>query len=130
MLKGKGLSKASGTYPQKINYSTPPGNQWTCCCKFIWMTSGLRYKPGGSRLKGLCSQGSAPAFPNKNFKKRSKELPWQPKNCCWNVRTAAKSHAKMNYKCLTEINYLYSGLSLMMTLTQGLYSVRYKVSWL
>ena len=34
----------------------------------------------------------------------------------------------MNYKCLTEINYLYSGLSLMMTLTQGLYSVRYKVS--
>ena len=34
----------------------------------------------------------------------------------------------MNFKYLNEINSLYSGLSLMMTLTQGLYSVLYKAS--
>ena len=44
------------------------------------------------------------------------------------IRTAAKSQAKINYRCLTEINSRYSGFSLMMTLTQGLCSVRYKVS--
>ena len=37
---------------------------------------------------------------------------------------------KTSYRCLTEINSRYYGLSLMRTLTQGPYSVRFKGSWL
>ena len=44
------------------------------------------------------------------------------------IRTAAKSQAKIIYRCLTEINSSYYGLSLMRTLTQGPHSVRYKGS--
>ena len=43
------------------------------------------------------------------------------------IRTAAKSRAKINYRRLTEINSWYYGLSLMRTLTQDPYSIRYKV---
>ena len=43
------------------------------------------------------------------------------------IRTAAKSRAKINYRRLTEINSWYYGLSLMRTLTQDRYSIRYKV---
>ena len=35
------------------------------------------------------------------------------------LRTAAKSCAKINYRCLTEINSCYYGLSLLKTVTQG-----------
>ena len=35
------------------------------------------------------------------------------------LRTAAKSYAKINYRCLTEINSCYYGLSLLQTQTQG-----------
>ena len=41
-------------------------------------------------------------------------------------RTATNSPAKTNYRHLAEINSRYYGLSLMRTLTQGPYSVRYK----
>ena len=41
------------------------------------------------------------------------------------IRTAAKTQAKIYYKCLTDINSRYHGLSLMRILTQGPYSVRY-----
>ena len=44
------------------------------------------------------------------------------------IRTAAKSQAKVNHRCLTEINSRYYGLLLMRTLTQGLYSAHYKGS--
>jgi len=44
--------------------------------------------------------------------------------------TAATSQAKINYRCLTEINSGYFGVSLMRTLTQTLYSVHCKWSWL
>ena len=45
------------------------------------------------------------------------------------LRTAAKSPAKINYRCLTEINSRYYGLSLTgMTLTRGPYSVPSKGS--
>ena len=43
------------------------------------------------------------------------------------IRTAAKSRSKINYRRLTEINSWYYGLSLMRTLTQDPYSIRYKV---
>ena len=46
------------------------------------------------------------------------------------IWTAAKSQAKVDHGCLTEINSRYYGLSLMLLLTQGLYGVRYKRSWL
>ena len=42
------------------------------------------------------------------------------------IRTAAKSQAKINWRCLTEINSRYYGLSPMRTLTEDLYSVRNK----
>ena len=48
----------------------------------------------------------------------------------WIIRTAAKSQAKINYRCLTEINSRYYGLLLMRTLTQDPHSVRNKGSWL
>ena len=35
------------------------------------------------------------------------------------IRTAAKSPAKINYRCWTEINSRYYGLSLLWTLTHG-----------
>ena len=44
------------------------------------------------------------------------------------IRTAAKSPAKTNYRCLTEINSRYYELSLMRTLTRGPHSVRHKGS--
>ena len=44
--------------------------------------------------------------------------------------TAATSQAKINYRCLTEVNSRYFGVSLMRTLTQGPYSVHCKWSWL
>ena len=43
-------------------------------------------------------------------------------------RTAAKSCAKINYRCLSEINSCYYGLSLLRTLTQGPESVLKKGS--
>ena len=43
-------------------------------------------------------------------------------------RTTANSPAKTNYISLTEINSRYYGLSLMRTLSQGPYSVRFKGS--
>ena len=43
------------------------------------------------------------------------------------IRTAAKSRSKINYRRLTKINSWYYGLSLMRTLTQDPYSIRYKV---
>ena len=46
------------------------------------------------------------------------------------IRTAAKSRAKINYICLTEIISRYYGLSLVRTLTRGPYGVRNKGSWL
>ena len=42
------------------------------------------------------------------------------------IWTAAKSRAKINYRCLTEIISRYYRLSLMRTLTQGPYGVHYK----
>ena len=44
------------------------------------------------------------------------------------LRTAAKSPAKINNRCLTEINSRYYGLWLMRTLTRGPYSVPSKGS--
>ena len=44
------------------------------------------------------------------------------------IWTAAKSQAKVDHGCLTEINSRCYGLSLMLLLTQGLYGVRYKRS--
>ena len=44
------------------------------------------------------------------------------------IRTAAKSPAKTNYRCLTEINSRYYGLSLMRTLIRDPHSVRHKGS--
>ena len=46
------------------------------------------------------------------------------------IWTAAKSQAKVDHGCLTEINSRYYGLSLMLLLTQGVYGVRYKRGWL
>ena len=43
------------------------------------------------------------------------------------IRTSAKSRSKINYRRVTEINSWYYGLSLMRTLTQDPYSIRYKV---
>ena len=40
------------------------------------------------------------------------------------IRTAAKSPTKINYRCLTEINSRYYGLSLLRTLTRGPEGVR------
>ena len=39
------------------------------------------------------------------------------------IQTVAKSQAKINYRCLTEIKPRYDELSLMRTLTQGSHSV-------
>ena len=44
------------------------------------------------------------------------------------ILTAAKSPPKISYRCVTEINSRYYGLSLKRALTQGPYSVRYKGS--
>ena len=46
------------------------------------------------------------------------------------IRTAAKSHAKLIYSCLSEINCRYYGHSLMRTPAQGPYSLRCKESLL
>ena len=46
------------------------------------------------------------------------------------IRMVAKSQAKTNYRCLIEINSGYYGLSLIRTLTEVPYSVRYKGSCL
>ena len=116
--------------------STPREISGHRCCKF---RSGLRYKPGVRRLRGLCSQGSAPAYSIRILKRRVRNYHGNQNTVVETYphpvitdtpirRTATKSQAKMNYKCLTEINSGYYGLSLMRTLTrasQGLYSVRY-----
>ena len=39
------------------------------------------------------------------------------------IEIAAKSHTKINYRGLTEINSRYYGLSIMRALTRGPYSV-------
>ena len=44
------------------------------------------------------------------------------------IRTAAKPQAKINYRCLNEINFRYYGPSLMRTLTQCPYSVHHEGS--
>ena len=46
------------------------------------------------------------------------------------IPTAGKSPPKISYRCVTEINSSYYGLSVKRTLTQGPYSVRYRGSWL
>ena len=45
------------------------------------------------------------------------------------IQTTAKSLAKINYRCLTEIDSRYYRLLLKRTVSQGPYSVCYKRSW-
>ena len=74
-----------------------------------------KFSNGPSLINALCRQLSPcghPAIMNTSI-----------------VRTAAKSQAKINHRCLIEITSRYHWLSLMRTLTQGSDSVGYKGSW-